>query len=73
MEYFFIVLIIILITGDLVDEDEVLEWLTDPDNLELTDHIEEVNAKMFQRVIQRSDHVALILCELHEITIQVSH
>ncbi|KAG1669120.1 putative protein disulfide-isomerase C1F5.02 [Nymphon striatum] len=51
----------LLFQGDLVDEEEVLEWLTDPDNLELTDHIEEVNAKMFQRVVERSDHVGLIL------------
>lgn len=49
--------------GDLVDEEEVLEWLTDPDNLELADHIESVNAKMFQRVLQRSDYLALVLCK----------
>ncbi|CAG0892261.1 unnamed protein product [Darwinula stevensoni] len=45
--------------GDIYDEEEVLDWLTDPENMELTDHIEKVNRKMFEKIRQRSDHVAV--------------
>lgn len=49
--------------GDIDDEEEVLDWLTDPENMELTDHIERVNRKMFEKIRQRSDYVAVFLCE----------
>lgn len=48
--------------GDIDDEEEVLDWLTDPENMELTDHIERVNRKMFDKIRQRSDYVAAFLC-----------
>ncbi|XP_032787702.1 uncharacterized protein LOC116925152 isoform X4 [Daphnia magna] len=44
--------------GDLMDEEEVLDWLTDPENMESMDRIERVNRKMFQRILQRSDFLA---------------
>ncbi|XP_018568276.1 uncharacterized protein LOC108908653 isoform X2 [Anoplophora glabripennis] len=47
--------------GDIDDEEEVLDWLTDPENMELTDHIERVNRKMFEKIRQRSDYVAVFL------------
>lgn len=47
--------------GDIDDEEEVLDWLTDPENMELTDHIEKVNRKMFEKIRQRSDYVAVFL------------
>ncbi|XP_045469597.1 uncharacterized protein LOC123677131 isoform X1 [Harmonia axyridis] len=47
--------------GDIDDEEEVLDWLTDPENMELTDHIEKVNGKMFEKIRQRSDYVAVFL------------
>lgn len=48
--------------GDIDDEEEVLDWLTDPENMELTDHIERVNRKMFEKIRQRSDYCAVFLC-----------
>lgn len=48
--------------GDIDDEEEVLDWLTDPENMELTDHIERVNRKMFDKIRQRSDYLAVFLC-----------
>ncbi|XP_049870043.1 uncharacterized protein LOC126369599 isoform X1 [Pectinophora gossypiella] len=45
--------------GDMDDEEEILDWLTNPDNMELTDHIEKVNRKMFQKIRQTSDYVAV--------------
>ncbi|VVC95729.1 unnamed protein product [Leptidea sinapis] len=45
--------------GDMDDEEEILDWLTNPENMELTDHIEKVNKKMFQKLRQTSDYVAV--------------
>ncbi|XP_072939363.1 uncharacterized protein hlk isoform X2 [Epargyreus clarus] len=45
--------------GDMDDEEEILDWLTNPENMELTDHIEKVNKKMFQKIRQTSDYVAV--------------
>ena len=49
--------------GDIDDEEEILDWLTDPENMELTDHIERVNRKMFEKIRQRSDYVAVFICK----------
>ncbi|XP_021927616.1 uncharacterized protein LOC110833625 isoform X10 [Zootermopsis nevadensis] len=45
--------------SDIDDEEEILDWLTDPENMELTDHIERVNRKMFQKIRQTSDYIAV--------------
>lgn len=49
--------------GDIMDEEEVLYWLTDPDNMESSDHIEKVNSKMFERLLQRKDFLAAFFCK----------
>jgi hypothetical protein len=49
--------------GDIDDDEEILDWLTDPENMELTDHIERVNRKMFQKIRQTSDYIAVFFCE----------
>ena len=49
--------------GDIDDEEELLDWLTLPDNMEMTDHIERVNRKMFQKIRQTSDYLAVFFCE----------
>uniref|UniRef100_T1J1H2 Thioredoxin domain-containing protein n=1 Tax=Strigamia maritima TaxID=126957 RepID=T1J1H2_STRMM len=48
----------IIYKGDLEDEDDILEWLTNPDNLELEDQIERVNRKMFEKIRKRTDYLA---------------
>ncbi|XP_014468405.1 PREDICTED: uncharacterized protein LOC106741192 isoform X4 [Dinoponera quadriceps] len=45
--------------GDIDDEEEILDWLTNPENMELTDHIERINNKMFQKVRQTTDYLAV--------------
>ncbi|XP_012231800.1 uncharacterized protein hlk isoform X2 [Linepithema humile] len=45
--------------GDIDDEEEILDWLTNPENMELTDHIERINKKMFQKVRQTTDYLAV--------------
>ena len=49
--------------GDIDDEEELLDWLTNPDNMEMTDHIEKVNRKMFSKIRQSSDYVAVLFCK----------
>lgn len=49
--------------GDIDDEEELLDWLTDPVNMELTDHIERVNRKMFEKIRKRSEYIAVFLCK----------
>ncbi|KAG8290092.1 hypothetical protein J6590_090322 [Homalodisca vitripennis] len=44
--------------GDIDDDEELLDWLTDPQNMELTEHIEKVNRKMFNKIRQTSDYLA---------------
>ncbi|KAH7644929.1 thioredoxin-like protein 1 [Dermatophagoides farinae] len=46
--------------GNLFDEDEVLEWLTRPDNMEMSDAIEKVNRRMFERMLDRTNHLAVL-------------
>ncbi|XP_064488753.1 uncharacterized protein LOC135400775 isoform X2 [Ornithodoros turicata] len=46
-------------TGDLFDEEEVLEWLTNPENMEMTDAIERVNKRMFERILSRSEYLTV--------------
>ena len=49
--------------GDIDDEEEILDWLTNPENMELTDHIERINKKMFQKIRQTTDYLAVFFCE----------
>ncbi|XP_054718538.1 uncharacterized protein LOC129227940 [Uloborus diversus] len=45
--------------GKLKDEEEVLEWLTSPENMAVSDIIEKVNKRMFERILHRFDYVAV--------------
>lgn len=47
-------------TGDLLDTEELLLWLTMPDNLETKDSIESVNEKMFHRFLKETKHLAVL-------------
>lgn len=46
--------------GDLMDADQLLHWLTLPQNLETKDSIESVNEKMFQRFLKETKHLAVL-------------
>ncbi|XP_015789930.1 uncharacterized protein LOC107366806 [Tetranychus urticae] len=46
--------------GDLFDEEEVLEWLTRPENMESSDAIERVNRRMFERLLGRINYLAVL-------------
>ena len=49
--------------GDMFDEEEVLEWLTDPDTMELNDQIEKVTKKMLEKMQTRSEYLAALFCK----------
>lgn len=57
--------------GDIDDEEEILDWLTNPENMELTDQVERVNKKMFQKIRQSSDYVAVFLCKWQAIILTI--
>ncbi|XP_054164277.1 uncharacterized protein LOC128961959 isoform X2 [Oppia nitens] len=46
--------------GNLFDEEEILEWLTRPENMELSDAIEKVNKRMFERMLTRTVYLAVL-------------
>lgn len=49
--------------GDIDDEEELLDWLTNPENMEMMDQIEKVNRKMFQKIRQNTEHLAVFFCK----------
>ena len=50
-------------SGDLMNEDDVLEFLTSLDAMELPDQIEEVNAKILDKIVEEQPYVAVFFCE----------
>lgn len=56
--------------GDIDDEEELLDWLTNPENMEMTDHIEKVNRKMFNKIRQTSDYLAVFFCKKNQFLLQ---
>lgn len=46
-----------------MDEDRVLEWLTSASALENPDEIEEVNAKLLEKLVDENDYVAALFCK----------
>merc|ERR1712088_790083 len=45
--------------GDLYDDEEMLDWLTDPNVMEISDQIEKVNKKMFEKLITRNEFLTV--------------
>lgn len=52
-----------VITGDLMDEESVLDFLTSLEAMDLPDRIEEVNQKILGKIIEDTDYVAVLFCE----------
>ncbi|KAK7069265.1 hypothetical protein SK128_025941 [Halocaridina rubra] len=49
--------------GDLMDEASVLEFLTSLEAMELPDQIEEVNAKILDKIVEEQEFVAVLFCK----------
>jgi hypothetical protein len=46
-----------------MDEDAVLDFLTSLEAMDLPDRIEEVNAKILDKIVEDTDYVAVLFCE----------
>lgn len=46
-----------------MDEENVLDFLTSLEAMDLPDRIEEVNAKILEKIIEDSNYVAVLFCE----------
>ena len=49
--------------GDLMNEEQVLEWLTSIESMDMPDKIEEATAKSLPGIIDNQDYVAVLFCE----------
>jgi hypothetical protein len=45
------------------DEEEILDWLTDPNVMAVGGRIEQVNTKMFEKLKARNEHLAVLFCK----------
>jgi len=52
----------IIYEGDLMDEENVLDFLTSLEAMDLPDRIEEVNAKILSKIVAETDYVAVLFC-----------
>lgn len=50
--------------GDKFDDEEMLDWLTDPNVMEVSDQIEKVNRKMFDKMTTLYENVAVIFSKI---------
>lgn len=46
-----------------MDEENVLDFLTSLEAMDLPDRIEEVNAKILDKIVQETDFVAVLFCK----------
>ncbi|KOC69939.1 Putative protein disulfide-isomerase C1F5.02 [Habropoda laboriosa] len=52
----------IIYEGDLMDEENVLDFLTSLEAMDLPDRIEEVNAKILEKIVEDTEFVAVLFC-----------
>jgi hypothetical protein len=53
------------LSGDEFDDEEMLDWLTDPNVMEVNDQIERVNRKMFDKMTTLNENVAVLFGKTH--------
>ncbi|XP_050711804.1 uncharacterized protein LOC126995938 isoform X6 [Eriocheir sinensis] len=59
--------------GDLMDESGVLEFLTSLEAMELPDQIEEVNAKILDKIVEEQEFVAVLFCYMGDVCNRGEH
>lgn len=52
-----------VILGDLMDEENVLDFLTSLEAMDLPDRIEEVNSRILEKIVEDTDYVAVLFCK----------
>lgn len=51
-----------MLTGDMMDDERILNWLTSQDVFELRNEIEEVNRKMLDKLLDENEFLAVFFC-----------
>lgn len=46
-----------------MDEENVLDFLTSLEAMDLPDRIEEVNARILEKIVQETEFVAVLFCK----------
>lgn len=46
-----------------MDEEGVLDFLTSLEAMDLPDRIEEVNARILEKIVQETEYVAVLFCK----------
>lgn len=46
-----------------MDEENVLDFLTSLEAMDLPDRIEEVNSKILEKIVEDTDYVAVLFCK----------
>ena len=62
------ILCFFIISGDLTDEEAIMDFLASPEALELEDQIEEVNARHLEKLVKERPFVAVFFCKFIELT-----
>lgn len=53
-----------------MDEEGVLDFLTSLEAMDLPDRIEEVNAKILNKIVEDTEFVAVLFCKFFFFTVQ---
>lgn len=56
-----------------MDEENVLDFLTSLEAMDLPDRIEEVNAKILTKIVEDTDFVAVLFCKSLSLLLFVEH
>lgn len=56
-----------------MDEENVLDFLTSLEAMDLPDRIEEVNAKILTKIVEETDFVAVLFCKSLSLLLLVKH
>jgi len=46
-----------------------MDWLTDPNVMEISDQIEKVNLKMLEKLKMRNEHIAVFFCTFKRVDV----
>lgn len=52
-----------MFSGDLMDEENVLDFLTSLEAMDLPDRIEEVNSRILGKIVEDTEYVAVLFCK----------
>lgn len=54
-----------------MDEESVLDFLTSLEAMDLPDRIEEVNARILDKIVQETEYVAVLFCKYSSFQIKI--